>query len=145
MRVLRPLALSAVFVLSGAVAEAKVLSASCSNIHGLRMDDTGSKVETDKDGLTNTTWAYSWEVGSNEATLILQSTRGTSPVTERAFAHMLPGGKVSFISMLSGATWVHTLYTTNRKLLVTQHTGAGSNTDRLSGKMMIGDCQIHVS
>ena len=101
------------------------------------MDDTGSKVETDKDGLTNTTWAYSWEVGSNEATLILQSTRGTSPVTERAFAHMLPGGKVSFISMLSGATWVHTLYTTN--------TGAGSNTDRLSGKMMIGDCQIHVS
>jgi hypothetical protein len=145
MCVLRSLALSVAFVLSSAVAEAKVFSASCSNIHGLRMDDTGSKVETDTDGLKGTTWAYSWEVGSNEATLILQSTRGTSPVTERAFAHMLPGGKVSFISMLNGATWVHTLYTTNGKLLVSQHTGVGSNTDRLSGKMMIGDCQINVS
>ena len=146
MCVMRLLVLGAALLLFGARTEAKVLSASCSNIHGLRIDDTGSEVETDADKLTGATWAYSWELGSNEATLMLQSTRGTSPTTERAFVHAMQGGEVSFISLLSGATWVHTLYLANSKLLVAQSTtGNGSNAHRLSGKMMVGDCQINIS
>jgi hypothetical protein len=145
MLVLRLLVLGTMLVMFGSSAKAKVLSASCSNIHGLRIDDTGSKLETDTDQLTGATWAYSWELGKNEAVLMLQGTRGTSPTTERAFVHAMQGGTVSFISLLGGATWVHTLYLTNRKLLVSQHTiGIGANESRLSGKIMAGDCQLNI-
>src|ERR1700694_2745435 len=99
---------------------ADVLSASCSNIHGVRIDDAGGKLETDTDGLTKATWAYSWNTNSKSATLILQSGGGTAPITETAFVHAMAGG-ISFVSVLSGATWVHTLYADGRKLLVSEH------------------------
>ena len=63
---------------------------------------------------------------------------GTAPTTERAFVHAMSDG-ISFISLLGGATWVHTIYASGKKLLVTQHsTGYGPGKGRLSGKMMTG-------
>ena len=145
MRVLGVVALSAALVMCNAGTRAEVLSASCSNIHGVRMDDTGKKVEVDTDRLTGATWAYSWDTSSNNATLILQSTQGSVPTTEHAFVHQMKGAEISFISVLSGATWVHTLYVASRKLLVSQHSYAlAANGDRLSGKMMTGDCQMNI-
>ena len=60
-----------------------------------------------------------------------------------SLVHAMPDG-ISFISLLGGATWVHTIYASGKKLLVTQHsTGHGGPAKgRLSGKMMTGDCQI---
>jgi hypothetical protein len=138
------LVLIVTFVMCSAGARADVLSASCSNIHGVRIDDTGRKLETDTDGLTGTTWSYSWDTNSKSATLILQSGGGTTPTTETAFVHAMSGG-ISFVSVLSGATWVHTLYAEGRRLLVSQHSyGLAANGKRLSGKMMTGDCQMTI-
>jgi hypothetical protein len=137
------LLLSTAFVVCGAGGSAAdVLSASCSNIQGVRIDDTGKKLETDTDGFTGTTWSYSWNTDAKTATLIVQSGGGTAPTTETAFVHDMAGG-VSFISTLTGATWVHTLYAEGRKLLVSEHSyGLAANGRRLSGKMMTGDCQM---
>lgn len=146
MRDFKMMMLGAAFVVcSAASAGADTLSASCSNIHGVRIDDTGAKLETDTDGLTNATWAYSWNTKSKNATLILQSTQGAAPTTETASVHRMAGGGVSFISVLSGATWVHTLYADGRRLLVSQHSySLATKGKRLSGKMMTGDCQMTI-
>ena len=76
MQGLRMVVLSAALVMCNLDARADILSASCSNIHGLRMDDDGKVIETNTDGLTGATWAYSWDTKTTSATLILQSTRG---------------------------------------------------------------------
>jgi hypothetical protein len=134
--------LGAAFALCNAGAGAEVLSASCSNIHGVRIDDTGKKLETDGDRFTGVTWSYSWDTNSKSATLILQSGGGTAPTTETAFVHAMSGG-ISFVSVLGGATWVHTLYAEGHRLLVSEHSyGLAANGNRMSGKMMTGDCQM---
>jgi hypothetical protein len=144
MRVIGAVVLSTALVMGVAVARADVLSASCSNVHGVRIDDTGKKLETDTDGFSGTTWSYSWDTKSKSATLILQSGGGTAPTTETAFVHAMAGG-ISFVSVLSGATWVHTLYAEGHRLLVSEHSyGLAANGKRMSGKMMTGDCQMTI-
>lgn len=124
-----------------------VFSAICKDISGFRVDEEGGTIQTDKDGFASgTTWSYSWTMGQQEATLILQSGRasGGTPTTERALV-TTHGPNVTFISPLSGAVWLHTIFPKAGRVLVTQHTGHGQLDDRLSGKMMWGRCQVNIN
>lgn len=118
-------------------------TAVCENITGVRVDDIGSKVEYDGDQVRGGTWTFRWSDENQEVHMIMQNSRsaGGAQFTQPGYRITKGGNEVTFISPLSEAVWVYTIYGNGgNRLLVTQHTTTATG-DRLSGKMMTGVCR----
>jgi hypothetical protein len=141
----------------GGGAQSFVFSAICNNIQGLRFDEANGDIQRNTDGFgPGTSWSYTWDSRSPEATLILQNGRlaGAQPRSERATAVVTGGGTVTFVSILSGAVWLHTISARTKRLAVTQHTqhlaiadASGVPTPAAAGlstKHLFGTCAVTI-
>ncbi|AWN43370.1 hypothetical protein [Methylobacterium durans] len=143
MRISATLTIIGTFLaLVGAPASASTMSAVCKDVQGLRVDDTGEKLELDQDRLVDVSWAYTGDEKTNQGALILQSSKmaGGQPSVEKALVQRMASGHWSFVSILGDAVWVHSIYPATGRLLVTQSTSGA--TGALSGKMMAGKCKV---
>lgn len=121
----------------------RTYTAVCENIGGVRVDETGSGAELDKDEVKGGTWTFRWSDENNQVQMIMQNSRGAggAQFTQPGVRITNEAGNVTFVSLPDGAVWVYTLYPhEGDNLLVTQHTTTTKG-DRLSGKMMTGQCR----
>jgi len=120
----------------------RTYTAVCENITGVRLDDTGARVELDNDQVRGATWTFRWSDENPSVEMIMQNSRGAggAQFTQQGM-RLTDGDIVTFASTLQEALWVYTLYRNGgNRILVTQHTTTATG-DRLSGKMMAGVCR----
>jgi hypothetical protein len=117
-------------------------TAVCEDIAGVRVDDTGSGLELDKDQVRGATWTFRWSDENPTVEMIMQNSRGAggAQFTQQGM-RLTDGAIVTIASTLQEALWVYTIYRNGgNRILVTQHTTTATG-DRLSGKMMAGVCR----
>jgi hypothetical protein len=122
--------------------EARQFSAVCSNLSGVRVNDTGSRHAFTPDAVEGASWAYTWNVETKQATLIFQTSKaaGGLPNTQKGTVSAHRGGFFTMVTSLPGAVWTHTIYADSGRLLVTQSTT--KNSADLSGRMLVGTCKM---
>ena len=123
-------------------AAARQFSAVCSNLSGVRVDDTAPEPVFTRDAIAGATWTYTWNVETKKASLTLPASTSSDgrPHTQPGVVSFHRGGFFTIVSSLPGAVWTHALYTDTGRLLVTQSTT--KNSADLSGRMLVGTCTI---
>jgi hypothetical protein len=136
MRLLIPALVA--LVLGTCPAEARQFSAVCTNLSGVRVNDSAFT----PDAVEGASWAYTWDVETKKATLIFQTSKaaGGLPNTQKGTVSAHRGGFFTMVTSLPGAVWTHTIYADSGRLLVTQSTT--KNSADLSGRMLVGTCKM---
>ncbi|MBM0206738.1 hypothetical protein JNW90_29790 [Micromonospora sp. STR1s_5] len=121
---------------------ARPSSAVCSNLSGVRVDDPGEEPAFVDDAVKGATWTYSWDMATKKATLTLPASHSPDGKAHKqegvVSAHR--GGFYTIVSSLPGAVWIHAIYPETGQVLASQSTTKSGT--RLSGRMLVGTCQI---
>ncbi len=139
-RVLMPALVALTLVSSPA--SARQLSAVCSNLSGVRVDDPGSEPAFSQDAIRGASWAYTWNTTTKKATLTLPASHASDGRAHKqeGVANVHRGGFVTIVSSLPGAVWTHAIYPETGRLLASQSTT--KNGAALSGRMLVGTCKM---
>ena len=125
-----------------APASARQVSAICSNLSGVRVDDPGGEPAFAEDAIKGAIWVYNWETGGKKATLTLPASHASDGKSHKQegvlSAHR--GGFYTIVSSLPGAVWTHAIYPETGQLLASQSTTKSGT--RLSGRMLVGTCTM---
>ena len=135
------LACTAVLVAFAAPASAKGWVAICSDLQGMRVDDSGTEATFARDAIAGATWTYRWDAATKKATLTLPASHASDGKAHQqdGTVHAHRGGFFSIVSALPGAVWTHAIYPETGRLLAVQSTTKGN---ALSGRMLTGSCTI---
>ncbi|MBM0207630.1 hypothetical protein JNW90_35125 [Micromonospora sp. STR1s_5] len=123
-------------------ASAKQWTAVCSDLSGVRIDDSGAEPSFTPDGVKDASWVYSWNTDTKKATLALPASLASDGKSHKqeGVVSAYRGGFFVIVSSLPGAVWTHAIYPETGKLLSTQSTTKSGT--RLSGRMLVGSCAI---
>jgi len=140
MRPLIPVAIA--LALGTDPAAARQFSAVCSNLSGMRVEDSAAESAFRRDAVAGAAWTYSWDMESKKATLTFPASQSSDgrPHTQQGIVSFHRGGFFTIVSALPGALWTHAIYTDSGRLLVTQTTT--KNSAELSGRMLVGTCSM---
>ncbi len=135
------LALAAMLIPLANPAVAKQWSATCSDLKGMRVDDSGSGAAFAKDGIEGASWTYRWDTTTRKATLTLPASHASDGKAHKQEGTVTShrGGFFAIVSPLPGAVWTHAIYPEAGRLLATQSTAKGS---ALSGRVLTGTCTL---
>ena len=125
-----------------APAGAKPWSAICSNLAGMRADDTGGQASFIEDAVKGASWTYAWNTATKKATLTLPASHASDGKahTQDGTVSTHRGGFFVIVSTLPGAVWTHALYPETGQVLAVQSTTKAGT--RLAGRMLVGTCAM---
>lgn len=125
-----------------APAQARQWTATCSDLAGMRIEDRGGENAFKGDAIRGATWIYQWDSATRKGTLTLPASHASDGKAHKQEGTVTShrGGFFTLVSSLSGAVWTHALYPESGRVLATQSTTAGGTA--LSGRMLVGNCQI---
>jgi hypothetical protein len=123
-------------------ASATQWSAVCSNLSGVRVDDSGTEPVFTQDAVKGASWAYSWNTSTKKATLTLPASHASDGKSHKqeGVVSVHRGGFFTIVSSLPGAVWTHALYPEAGRLLASQSTTKSGTA--FSGRMLVGTCVI---
>jgi hypothetical protein len=123
-------------------ASARQWSAVCTNLSGVRVEESASDPAFTEDAVKGATWAYSWNTATKKGTLTLPASHASDGKAHKqegvVSAHR--GGFYTIVSSLPGAVWTHAIYPETGRLLASQSTTKSGT--RLAGRMLVGTCTI---
>lgn len=123
-------------------ASARQWSAVCSNLSGVRVDDSGGEPAFAEDSVKGASWTYSWDTTTKKATLILPASHASDGKAHKqeGIVSVHRGGFFTIVSSLPGAVWTHAIYPETGQVMASQSTTR--NGTRLSGRMLVGTCAM---
>ena len=123
-------------------ASARQWSAVCTNLSGVRIDESGTEPAFAQDSARGASWAYSWNTDTKKATLTLPASHASDGRSHKqeGVVSVHRGGFFTIVSLLPGAVWTHAIYPETSRLLAVQSTTR--NGAMLSGRMLVGTCTI---
>lgn len=123
-------------------ASAQPWSAVCSDLAGMRVDDSGAKPAFTEDAVKGASWTYRWNTTTRKATLTFPASHASDgkPHTQEGSVTAHRGGFFTIVSALPGAVWTHAIYPETGQVLAAQSTTKGGT--RLSGRMLVGTCAM---
>jgi hypothetical protein len=123
-------------------ARARQWSAVCSDLSGVRVDDSGSEPAVTEDAVKGASWAYRWDTATRRGTLTLPASHASDgkPHKQEGSVTVHRGGFFTIVSSLPGAVWIHAIYPETGRVLAVQSTAKGGT--RLSGRMLVGSCTL---
>ena len=123
-------------------ASARQWSAVCSNLSGVRVNESAADSAFTEDAIKGAAWVYKWDTATKKATLTLPASHASDGKSHKqeglVSAHR--GGFYTIVSSLPGAAWTHALYPETGRVLATQSTTKSGT--RLAGRMLVGTCTI---
>ncbi|MEQ9326100.1 MAG: hypothetical protein RJQ21_02255 [Rhodospirillales bacterium] len=143
MRLILTLLLT-LFSVSATVANAENLTIICPAPSGWSFGyEKPGEPEMGVDGFAGATFTYSWKFGTNQATIITQSssTAGGDPTKETAGV-ITSDDFVTFFVFYSKALWTHSYFLGPEVMIISKHaTGRGPYSDSASGSIFHSKCR----
>jgi hypothetical protein len=88
-------------------------------------------------------FTLTWEVGRNEAQVVIQGAGGGAPLLEKAVHIHSSEETITFIVTYPTAVWLYSVFPKPRRLLVTQHTnGYFADSGGAIAKSMEARCEM---
>lgn len=123
-------------------ASARPWSATCTDLSGVRVEDSAAEPAFTEDAVKGASWVYTWDTATKKATLTLPASHASDgkPHKQEGVVSVHRGGFFTIVSSLPGAVWTHAIYPETGRLLASQSTTKSGT--RLSGRMLVGTCAM---